>query len=56
VNLQADGSALYSAQGLWTSVRENLDVTTIILSNRNYALLLGELAMSERIRGASHWI
>ena len=44
VNLQADGSALYSAQGLWTQARENLDVTTIILSNRKYAILLGELA------------
>jgi acetolactate synthase-1/2/3 large subunit len=44
VNLQADGSALYSAQGLWTQARENLDVTTVILSNRKYAILLGEFA------------
>lgn len=44
VSLQADGSALYSAQGLWTQAREDLDVTTIILSNRKYAILLGEFA------------
>jgi acetolactate synthase-1/2/3 large subunit len=44
VNLQADGSALYTAQGLWTQARERLDVTTVILSNRKYAILLGEFA------------
>ena len=42
VNLQADGSAMYSLQGLWTQARERLDVTTVILSNRKYAILLGE--------------
>ena len=42
VNLQADGSAMYSLQGLWTQAREKLDVTTVILSNRKYAILLGE--------------
>ena len=42
VNLQADGSAMYSLQGLWTQAREKLDVTTVILSNRSYAILLGE--------------
>ena len=44
VNLQADGSAMYTLQGLWTQARENLDVTTIILANRKYAILLHELA------------
>ncbi|CAH2604508.1 putative acetolactate synthase large subunit IlvX [Rhodovastum atsumiense] len=44
VTLQADGSAMYTIQGLWTQARENLDVTTIILANRKYAILLGELA------------
>lgn len=43
VTLQADGSALYTVQALWTQAREKLDVTTIILSNRRYAILLGEL-------------
>jgi len=44
VTLQADGSALYTVQALWTQARESLDVTTVILSNRKYAILLGELA------------
>src|SRR4029453_7912128 len=39
INLQADGSGLYTAQGLWTQARENLDVLTIIFSNRSYAIL-----------------
>ncbi len=42
IGLQADGSAMYTLQGLWTQARERLDVTTIILSNRKYAILLGE--------------
>ena len=41
--LQGDGSAMYTIQGLWTQARENLDVTTIILSNRTYAILFLEL-------------
>jgi acetolactate synthase-1/2/3 large subunit len=44
VNLQADGSAMYTVQALWTQAREKLDITTVILSNRKYAILLGELA------------
>ncbi len=44
INLQADGSAMYTMQALWTQAREKLDVTTVILSNRKYAILLGELA------------
>ena len=44
VGLQADGSAMYTIQALWTQARENLDVTTIILANRKYAILLHELA------------
>ena len=39
VNLQADGSAMYTVQALWTQARENLDVTTVIFSNRKYAIL-----------------
>ncbi len=42
VALQADGSAMYTLQGFWTQARERLDVTTVILSNRKYAILLGE--------------
>ena len=44
INLQADGSAMYTVQGLWTQAREKLDVTTVILSNRKYQILIGELA------------
>ncbi len=44
IGLQADGSAMYTIQALWTQARERLDVTTILLSNRKYAILLHELA------------
>ncbi|WP_428533724.1 acetolactate synthase large subunit [Rhodopila sp.] len=44
INLQADGSAMYTMQALWTQAREKLDVTTVLLSNRKYQILLGELA------------
>jgi acetolactate synthase-1/2/3 large subunit len=43
VCLEADGSALYTIQSLWTQAREGLDVTTIILNNRSYAVLNMEL-------------
>jgi len=35
---------MYTVQALWTQSRERLDVTTVILSNRKYQILLGELA------------
>ena len=41
--LQADGSAMYTLQALWTQAREGLDVTTVVLSNRSYAILNLEL-------------
>lgn len=44
VNLQADGSGLYTAQALWTQAREDLDVLTLIWANRSYAILRSELA------------
>ncbi len=44
IGLEADGSAMYTIQALWTQARERLDVTTILLSNRKYAILLNELA------------
>lgn len=43
VSLQADGAMMYTLQGLWTQAREQLDVTTVILSNRAYRILQGEL-------------
>ncbi|KQT83984.1 acetolactate synthase large subunit [Aurantimonas sp. Leaf443] len=42
VSLQADGSAMYSLQSLWTQARENLPCTTIVFSNRRYEILIGE--------------
>ena len=42
--LQADGSAMYTLQALWTQAREGLDVTTVLFSNRTYQILRGELA------------
>ncbi|KXF49990.1 decarboxylase [Rhodococcus sp. SC4] len=43
INLQADGSAMYTITALWTQAREGLDVTTVILKNRAYAILRMEL-------------
>jgi acetolactate synthase I/II/III large subunit len=42
--LEADGSGMYTLQALWTQAREGLDVTTLLFSNRSYAILKGELA------------
>lgn len=42
ISLQADGSAMYSLQSLWTQARERLPVTTIILKNSKYNILIGE--------------
>ena len=42
--LVADGSALYTLQALWSMAREQLNVTTVIFSNRRYAILRMELA------------
>jgi acetolactate synthase-1/2/3 large subunit len=44
LSLEADGSAMYTIQSLWTQAREGLDVTTVILANRSYAILEFELA------------
>ena len=42
ISLQADGSAMYSLQSLWTQAREQLPCTTILLNNRKYNILIGE--------------
>jgi acetolactate synthase-1/2/3 large subunit len=41
--LEADGSAMYTISALWTHAREQLDITTVIFSNRSYAILTMEL-------------
>jgi acetolactate synthase-1/2/3 large subunit len=44
INLEADGSGMYTVQSLWTQAREGLNVLTLIWSNRSYAILRHELA------------
>ncbi len=41
--LESDGSAMYTISALWTHAREHLDITTIVLDNRSYAILQLEL-------------
>jgi len=43
-SLEADGSALYTIQALWTQAREHLDVTAVLINNAAYATLRMELA------------
>jgi acetolactate synthase-1/2/3 large subunit len=42
--LEADGSALYTIQSLWTQAREGLDVTTVLYNNGSYSVLNMELS------------
>jgi acetolactate synthase-1/2/3 large subunit len=44
LSLEADGSALYTLQALWTQAREQLNVTTVLINNAAYAILRMELA------------
>ncbi|HEX6312010.1 MAG TPA: acetolactate synthase large subunit [Acidimicrobiia bacterium] len=44
ISLEADGSAMYTLQALWTQARDGLDVTTVIFNNRSYAILNLELS------------
>jgi len=44
VALQADGSAMYTVQSLWSMSRENTDVVIVLLNNDSYAILNIELA------------
>jgi acetolactate synthase-1/2/3 large subunit len=46
ISFEADGSALYTLQALWTQARESLDVTTVICANRSYRILQIELMRS----------
>ncbi len=39
INLQGDGSAMYTPQSLWMQARDNLNVTTLICANRSYDIL-----------------
>jgi acetolactate synthase-1/2/3 large subunit len=44
IALQADGSAMYTSQALWSMAREGAKVTVVIYANREYAILRAELA------------
>ncbi len=44
IGMQADGSAMYTIQSLWTQARENLNVVTVLFNNRAYKILQGELS------------
>ena len=44
LSFEADGSALYTIQALWTQAREQLNVTTVLFNNAAYAILRMELA------------
>lgn len=41
--LEADGSAMYTLQALWTQARESLHVVTVICANRSYRILQMEM-------------
>lgn len=45
--LQADGSAAYTPQALWTQAREGLNVTTVLYHNRSYRILELEYRATE---------
>jgi acetolactate synthase-1/2/3 large subunit len=51
IALEADGSALYTIQSLWTMAREQLDVTVVILNNRAYRILDTELSRAGKSPG-----
>jgi len=37
--LEADGSAMYTLQSLWTIAREHLDIVLVVFANRRYRIL-----------------
>jgi benzoylformate decarboxylase len=51
VVLSGDGSALFSIQTLWTAAHHNLAVLFIVLNNRSYRILKGNLDRYRRFFG-----
>ena len=47
IDFQADGSAMYTIQALWTQVRESLNITTLLCANRSYKILEVEFQRAE---------
>ena len=51
--LEADGSAMYTIQALWTMAREELDVTVVLFDNRAYSILNLELKSVGAVSGGT---
>lgn len=51
MNIEADGSAMYTIQALWTQAHESLNIKTLICSNRSYNILKIELERANKIPG-----
>ena len=49
IGFQADGSGMYTVQALWTQAREQLNVTTILCTNRAYRILQMEAARAGNV-------
>lgn len=49
IAFQADGSAAYTLQALWTQAREGLHVVTLLCANRAYRILQVELARAGHV-------
>lgn len=47
---QADGSAMYTLQALWSQARERAPVVTVVCANRSYAILRVRCVATLRIR------
>jgi acetolactate synthase I/II/III large subunit len=46
INIEADGSAMYTVQALWSQAREKANVITVICSNRKYQIIEMECQMA----------
>jgi acetolactate synthase I/II/III large subunit len=46
INIEADGSAMYTIQALWSQAREKANVITVICSNRKYFIIELECLMA----------
>jgi acetolactate synthase-1/2/3 large subunit len=54
INFQADGSAMYTIQSLWTQAKENLNITTLICSNQSYDILKLEQVRAGNLNPGPH--
>jgi acetolactate synthase-1/2/3 large subunit len=52
INIEADGSALYTVQALWSQAREGANVTTLLCNNRKYATIGYEYRMAQNAKPA----